>query len=126
MKLPGQEEWSPARVQRSIGFWSYLIESGGKLYRRNRRQLRTAPMEIEMREPESVLLDVSPSKVSQSSGDTETPMLVPFMQMATKQRFHLHQCLLHHRSLCNSHHLAGESKLPQDMINPKNKKEKKS
>ena len=80
MKLPGQEEWSPARVQRSIGFRCYLIESGGKLYRRNRRQLRTAPMEIEMREPESVLPDVSPSKVSQSSGDIETPMLVPFMQ----------------------------------------------
>ena len=80
MKLPGQEEWSPARVQRSNGFRFYLIESGGKLYRCNRRQLRTAPMEIEMCEPESVLPDVSPSKVSQSSGDIETPMLVPFMQ----------------------------------------------
>ena len=35
--------WTLARVKKTSGIRSYIIESGGSLYRRNRRQLRNTP-----------------------------------------------------------------------------------
>lgn len=40
MKRPGDDQWSLAVCIKSVGPRSYLIESGGRLYRRNRRQSR--------------------------------------------------------------------------------------
>ena len=67
MKLPGQETWSQALVQRKVASRSYEVTCGPRKYRRNRRQLRTTserytleccppmehPMEVDVPEPPS-------------------------------------------------------------------------
>ena len=41
MKKPGETTWSLAVFKRPAGHRSYIVESGGRQYRRNHRQLRT-------------------------------------------------------------------------------------
>ena len=41
MKLPGDDKWSLGTCKQEVGPRSYLVECGGKIYRRNRQHLRT-------------------------------------------------------------------------------------
>jgi len=41
MKLPGDAEWSLGMCKEEVGPRSYLVECGGRTYRRNRQHLRT-------------------------------------------------------------------------------------
>ena len=49
MKLPGEEQWSLGACKRQVDTRSYLVECQGRVYRRNRRQLRSTSEDL--REP---------------------------------------------------------------------------
>ena len=53
MKRPGEIEWSQAKCLKSIGPRSYLVESGGRKYRRNRRQLKLTEEQLTIPRPEN-------------------------------------------------------------------------
>ena len=47
MKLPGETQWSQAVVSSKIAPRSYRVEANGKVYRRNRKQLRQTKEELQ-------------------------------------------------------------------------------
>ena len=85
MKRPNEQEWSPAVCIRPIAPQSYVVESGGKKYRRNRRQLRMTGEKlcISPRQP-NVQDEDDPS--SQQPGDSQDPNSTPSIPESDSQK----------------------------------------
>ena len=72
MKCPGEPYWSQAMCHKQVAPRSYIVQSAGRLYRRNRRDLRTTPEEYSPESPE----------YAQFEEDSQEPLAGPQRQLS--------------------------------------------
>lgn len=72
LRLPGNSTWSPGICKEQVAPRSYIVESNGKVYRRNRRHLRKTSDMVPVHRPDIELGDSDSEIGEERSHETES------------------------------------------------------